>query len=515
MGGINAMTTTRLRRAAREAGLLGLVAVVTYVTAENSVESDWTSVDAAVTDARWLLLPVLGAVLVTLLRLRFAATAVLAAAALFGWWPASGVAVALTAFEAAGRIGSVRRRVAVLALAAGTGFAVSLFVARMPWLMVTELHVISAVVCLVLPAWARTLLAQAERVLRGLRERAQHLEVAHSTARLQERSRIAQEMHDQLGHRLSLISLYAGALELDDTGPEATLIRTTAQTAMHELRETLGLLHAAEPEDAALRPAAESGLRTDIAQLVVESRSAGVEVTLTWHGDDLHEVATPVRRAVHRLVREGLTNVHRHARGAVAAVVVDHGTDAVRVEIVNGRGEPARPGGGLGLIGVRERVRLLGGEIAAAATRDGGYRLAADLPRRLPATAVPRQRRDSTVVLAAGLVGVAALVIVALTYLPWYSPAYQTMFEKPPPEKVFTPGTTEAEAAPEIGQDDPVARLAAKSVETAPPAGAHCLYSTEWNPDQHFTILRYCFRAGLLVTVDHFPVPGTFSAVGP
>jgi hypothetical protein len=67
---------------------------------------------------------------------------------------------------------------------------------------------------------------------------------------------------------------------------------------------------------------------------------------------------------------------------------------------------------------------------------------------------------------------------------------------------------------PEIGQDEPVTRLAAHEVESPPPPGAICTYNTDW-ADERFTIVRYCFRGGLLIAVDRFPVPGRYSAVGP
>jgi hypothetical protein len=79
---------------------------------------------------------------------------------------------------------------------------------------------------------------------------------------------------------------------------------------------------------------------------------------------------------------------------------------------------------------------------------------------------------------------------------------------------VITVGMTQAEVTPEIGQDEPVTRLAARAVESPPPAGATCSYTSEWAAEQ-FTIVRYCFRAGLLIAVDRFAVPGRYSAVGP
>jgi signal transduction histidine kinase len=529
-------------RLAREAGLLLLVAVATYITAGSLIGNGWVPLEAAAYDARWQWVPVAGALVATLLRLWSPAVAVIGAAALFGWWPASGVALAIGAFEVAGAL-SVRRRIAVLALAAAIGFGVGLQSTDLPVVTVIAFHAVTVLVCLALPAWARTALGRADRVVRALRERTGYLEenyrLAHSAARLQERSRIAQEMHDQLGHRLSLITMYAGALELraaDAGSGQAKLIRGTAQTAMSELRDTLGLLRSGDSEDMPLRPLGTGGLRSDIERLVSESRAAGVDVTLNWQGADLNEVAASIRNATHRIIREALTNVHRHAAGAAATIDVNHDRDLVRLRIVNGSGAlspglvPA--GTGLGLIGVRDRVLLLGGDFTSGQLRGGGFQVAAELPRHpprrgapppavLPPVGRPEQGSDrwtrygSATILTAGLVGVTALVIVAIIYVPLYATDSQVQTETPPPATVLHVGMPRAEAEPEIGPDDPVARLAAPSVWSVPPTGSSCSYHTDWTPDQVVSIVRYCFRADVLSSIDRFVVARDVSVVGP
>lgn len=543
-------------RAARDLAVLSLVAVVTWLTATNSVQVDWIPLEAAIVDDRWMLLPVGGALLMTLFRRRAPVAAIVGAAVLFGWWPASAIALAVAAFEVAVRVRGARRRMALLSLAAALGYAVSLLTTqflihtRLPVTMVTELHVATALVCLALPAGARALLERADFVVSALRERTRYLEevsrLTHSAARIQERSRIAQEMHDQLGHRLSLISLYAGGLELtsakDGSGgaKEATLIRGTAQTAMQELRAILGILRTTERDDAGSRSAAEIGLRPDIARLADQSKAAGVEVDLSWHGDDLGDVAVPLRRAVHRIVREGLTNMHRHAPGSAATIVVERSLRAVRVEVSNGRHRtPAatsgsvRTGTGLGLAGVQERVRLLGGEFVAGGTPDGGFRLTAELPLAAGSGAAgpPAQqaaaalhhtkrrvsfadrwiRYGSSAVLAGGLVGVAAFIIVVLTYLPWYSTEYQTM-PAPPADSEPRIGMTRTEAVAIVGEGDVLARLAARSVESRPPVDSSCLYGA-LSTIGAATILRYCFRQERLISIDEYHVDGSVSGV--
>jgi signal transduction histidine kinase len=158
------------------------------------------------------------------------------------------------------------------------------------------------------------------RRFEALRERNTILERANrlhaEQARLQEQARIAGEMHDLLGHRLSLISLYAGALEMGTRqgapalSEQATLVRTTARTALDELRQVLGILKVAAPRPDADGHGDDAGTRADVSALVLASQRAGVPVQLEWDGEDLVGLDGRIRRAVHRVVREALTNVH-------------------------------------------------------------------------------------------------------------------------------------------------------------------------------------------------------------
>ncbi|MEV0286287.1 histidine kinase [Kribbella sp. NPDC050820] len=216
--------------------------------------------------------------------------------------------------------------------------------------------------------------AEAERELRG------------EQARLGERARIAQEMHDVLAHKVSLIALHAGGLEVNPAvGPEkvedsARLIRETARQAMEDLREVLGVLRSDLSVDGAdLTPVPRA---SDLDRLVQASRSAGVSVTGEFMLPD--DVPTSVGRTVYRVVQESLTNVHKHARGASTEVVV-HGSrgDGVRVRVTNVRPVAAGsllPGAGAGLVGLRERVQLVGGRLSTGPTQDGGWQVDAWLP---------------------------------------------------------------------------------------------------------------------------------------
>jgi signal transduction histidine kinase len=260
-----------------------------------------------------------------------------------------------------------------------------------------EPFVLTALV-LVVPGLLGAALGQQESLVIALRERNAYLEqvrgIAEAEAGLAERTRIAEEMHDMLGHRLSLVSVYAGTLEMDgepETRSRAMLIRTTVAEAMAELRQILGVLRS---EDAggpagAASPVTDLGCRADVARIVTATHDAGLEVTLGWDGPDLDTAPQPVRRGVHRIVQEGLTNVLRHAPGATSTVtvVVSSEPRRVAVGIRNTAAGPAvaavdRPpsGGGRGIAGLRERVRLLGGTLYAHPTDDGGFLLHAELP---------------------------------------------------------------------------------------------------------------------------------------
>ncbi|WP_399886984.1 sensor histidine kinase [Streptomyces sp. BBFR51] len=262
-------------------------------------------------------------------------------------------------------------------------------------------NAVSVVLLLVLPALAGTLLGQRRPLVSLLRERNAYLEQARTltatAARMAERNRIAGEMHDLLGHRLSLISVHAGALELAAArqapalAGQTELLRTTAGTAMEELREILGVVrHADLAGEADDRPGGERGTREDVAALVAESRQTGSVVELDWSLSDSDEVGPRTRQAIHRVVREGLTNVLKHASGAPTWVQVRSVGGGIEVSVTNAPPRVARASHGgthSGLAGCQERIALLGGTFEAGALVNGGFRVAA----RLPAQGNPRQ----------------------------------------------------------------------------------------------------------------------------
>ncbi|MEU7875064.1 histidine kinase [Dactylosporangium sp. NPDC049140] len=215
-------------------------------------------------------------------------------------------------------------------------------------------------------AWGTAVRARRE-LIASLRERAARAEAeARQRAELVrglERERIAREMHDVLAHRISLISLHAGALEIrDDLSREqvadaGATIRTSAHQAMEELREILGVLRASDREE--LRP--RQGL-ADLGELVAEAEKAGTTVQLEHRLDG--GLPAAVDRTAFRLVQEGLTNARKHAPGVAVRVLLERG-DEVHVRVSNrlpdGPAAPALPGTRSGLEGLAERVALAGG----------------------------------------------------------------------------------------------------------------------------------------------------------
>lgn len=205
--------------------------------------------------------------------------------------------------------------------------------------------------------------------------------------RLRERARIAQEMHDSLGHDLSLIALRAAALEVAaDADPRhraaAGELRASVAAATERLHEIIGLLR---EEGAGTRPADES-----VADLVDGAREAGMAVRLEA-SVDAGELPALVGHAAHRVVREALTNAARYAPGATVDVRLDRVGDRVEVAVVNAPPPagplPGPPSHGSGLVALAERVRLAGGSLDAGPRAEGGFAVRASLPATASAPA--------------------------------------------------------------------------------------------------------------------------------
>ncbi|QHY99051.1 Sensor histidine kinase DesK [Streptomyces sp. S4.7] len=229
--------------------------------------------------------------------------------------------------------------------------------------------------------------------VRGGWQRAQLLErqqrLVAEQARLRERTRIAADMHDSLGHELSLIALRAGALELSPTltgRDRADLgeLRAAVSDAVGHLRDTVGVLRDDEGDRAAA-PTDES-----VEELVDRARDSGVTVDLRRDGVPAPPGLSPlVDRAVYRVVRESLTNAAKHAPGGAVRVRITHEGGRTDVRVTNAAGDagkslpPSRPvSGGHGLTGLRERVGVVGGTLRAA-PRGTGFEVAATMPDRV------------------------------------------------------------------------------------------------------------------------------------
>ncbi|ROR43185.1 sensor histidine kinase [Kitasatospora cineracea] len=202
-----------------------------------------------------------------------------------------------------------------------------------------------------------------------------------------ERARLAREMHDVVSHQVSLISIQAGALQVASTDPAARdgahTIRELSVRTLDELRQMVGVLRAAGVPGTPLAP---QPTLADLPRLIDGS---GLAVTRRLD-PGRRNWPEAVERAAYRTVQEGLTNISKHAPGAPVTVRVTARGGRLHVEVRNGP-PPLRPagagqdtaplpGGGHGLIGLRERAALLGGTFTAAPTPDGGFALHAVLP---------------------------------------------------------------------------------------------------------------------------------------
>jgi signal transduction histidine kinase len=239
-----------------------------------------------------------------------------------------------------------------------------------------------------LVAWGMYIRAR-RQLLASLRDRAEQAEAAQQLlarqARQAERARIAGEMHDVLGHRVSLIALQAGGLQVrPDLPPEqvretAGLIWSTARGALEELRGIIGVLRDDDDGGQAGAPSAPQPSLRDMAPLVEESRRAGMNVQLDMRVEEPDTAPGALGRDACRIVREALTNVSKHARGTAVTVSVSGRAGSGLLVTISNRlpiGQPAGeslPGGGLGLIGLAERVSLSGGTFTHGPSPAGDF----------------------------------------------------------------------------------------------------------------------------------------------
>jgi signal transduction histidine kinase len=221
----------------------------------------------------------------------------------------------------------------------------------------------------------------------NLRQRAERAEAEQelraSETRATERTRIAREMHDVVAHRISHVSMRAGALAFRDDlsveqmRAESALIRDAANEALHELRTVLHVLR--EPSTGELIEQPQPTY-ADLPALISGARADGMRIDFN---DQLTSLPPPeIGRTIYRIVQEGITNARKHAPGArLRIVLADDAADSVRLTLTNPIGftHGDTPGSGLGLIGIAERVEVAGGRFTRNVA-DGEFTLSAWLP---------------------------------------------------------------------------------------------------------------------------------------
>ncbi|WP_338119405.1 sensor histidine kinase [Streptomyces parvus] len=365
------------------------------------------------------------------------ATALILAAPLAGGWNLMASALLVCAAWSAGRQITEPWRVAAAFGAACVLHTVpdlyhDITSGAAPVLLVTlGWNVVAFLTLAVVPALVGRYRDQRRRLLGALWQNNQQLKreqaMVAREAQLLERNRIAHDMHDSLGHQLALISVHAGALQVD---PELTgnqreavrILRDASVTAMAELRAAVGVLHD-EAEHRGRQNEQHQGSQGEISHreygeygkygehqgrrrqsvgggasvpyvprttaaidgLVESSRGAGTAVSLDRSGVR-RPLAPAADHEAYRIVQEGLTNAHKHAPGAPIRLALRYEPDSLVVEVTNGPvpgGAPEVPpeiSGGQGLKGLRERVGRVGGMVHTGPTEDGGFRIAGMLP---------------------------------------------------------------------------------------------------------------------------------------
>ncbi|MEU4762801.1 histidine kinase [Actinosynnema sp. NPDC023794] len=381
------------------------------------------------------------------------------------------------------------------------------------WVMLTVYCMVVA-----LPFLVGRYVAQRNALVAALQEREERVvrerRMVSRQVRLRERNRIAQDMHDSLGHRLSLISVHAGALALDtglgERQREAVqVLRSAALTAMEELRGVIGVLRRdEEPEEDQVRRTVDA-----IDELVDGARRAGVRVSLVRGGQPV-PLPAKVSHAAYRIAQEGLTNANKHAPGASVQVTVKYEPDALVVEVRNNPPRAKLPsGGGFGLIGLGERVRLAGGMLHVGELPTGGFRIAAVLPYEDTAAAGdepsdeerPEPAKPTGIRKWAGVGSIVLAGIVVLVVVGGYTWIGSQPVTKVVSEELYdsvSVGQSEAEVMAKLpgGAEPPLGDI--NSDADPEPAGTRCEYrvaDVQTYSSRATKIVRFCFADGTLV----------------
>ncbi|MER5355933.1 histidine kinase [Kitasatospora sp. NPDC002551] len=440
------------------------------------------------------------------------------------WWMLPGIAAA---FAAGVRMERVRSAAVLLVVLVTAGTVAAIVV---PAWSVRATSAVSVLVCAGMGPWmVGRFWRQSQELVRAGWERAERAEreqrLVAEQARLRERARIAQDMHDALGHDLSLIALRAGALKLaPDLAPPhreaAQEIRAGAAAAVERLGEVIGVLRD-ETDAHAARGPADAG----VPQLVAEAAAAGLDVRLTVTGEP-EGMPRAAEHAAYRVVQEALTNAAKHAPAASVEVRVAYSPDGAMVQVVNGPSptapaDRAAAAGGRGLIGLAERVRLAGGTFRHGPRADGGgFEVRADLPRAgapvggpVPRPAVVSPARELR--RARRRVGrmMAAVVLVPLSVALALTAVLRSWTIHAADRSRLDPADY---AALRVGQDRAtVQRFLPErqfpyhpSVGSPPPSGEgvtceyYAMTAEAFNDDRSGDAYRLCFRNDVLISLD-------------
>lgn len=389
----------------------------------------------------------------------------------------------------------------------------------------------------------RELVREGWQLAHRLEER-QHL--VAERARLAERADIAADMHDSLGHVLSLVALRAGALELspdltDRDRADLAELRGTIADAVEHLRETVAVLHDApdpdpdpEPEPEGKAGTAAGGPAHDTLEDLV-ARAVAFGVPVRWERRGTVPTLSPlVERGVYRIVQEALTNALKHAPGGTIRLRITHRTDRTHVSVVNDAPTgaataaegPAEGIGGRGLTGLRERVTVLGGTLRTG-PHEGGFRVTADLPHQVtahtgqrgarpassPAARSPESAGRLAVVRGAARRRYAAAIAAPVVAAAFFVPAavllaWQLTTSALPPSRFdeLTPGRPRTELAPLL--PDRAYPYPPDHARSAPrPPGTTCeFYRSGRDLLDEVDLYRLCWSGERLVAKDTVPM---------
>ena len=282
----------------------------------------------------------------------------------------------LAAWAAGALLDQRQAAVALLAILV-SGWTVFLRAPDVPWTELLWLSFPLTGIFVISAAAAR----HSERA-RLAEERAQRSEEEAKRAVGEERARISRELHDVVAHSVSVMTVQASAVrrllkpEQEREREALQVVEDTGRQALTEMRRLLGIMR---EEGVSAERAPQPGLAT-IRDLVEHVREAGLPVELTVEGEPVR-LPPGVDLSAYRIVQEALTNALRHAGPARAWVAVRYGGDDVEIEVENdGRSDSDGEAGGHGLVGMRERVALCGGELKAGPRKGGGFSISARLP---------------------------------------------------------------------------------------------------------------------------------------